>query len=467
VNFKQLVGTVKSWFGGPFNGAQEGQYRPGYGMGELGTWFPIEPGAEGWQRHLSVNRNPAVAAVQSAIGSYVSAMTAMPIGHLKHGTERIASSAFLRWSRSPTSWQTLAEWMAEGERQLLETGNAVALTSRNDRTEIVALTWSQNWSIFTDPITGAVFYALRMPAQFGEFDSAKLVPARDVLHLRINVDGSSDTLRGRSPLVWCAAALATNATLSSFLVSYLSNRASPSYALTTDTVLTVTQMQQLRAAWDEQSKVLKTGGTPVLGSGLKPVMLGVAPGDALLVETFNMSVEDIARAFGLPKSLLGIDETASNAQILVRQWVSLGLGAHVEMWEQALEKVFQMTAEEHVEFNTHALLRLSPNEEASRLKELVVGSILSSDEARAVLSLPAVTGGYGKIPTAQQQQVPLDLLHSIHAAEIDAKNRLSAPAPAPAPALAPAPAPAPTKDADPDVAKALVVSMFDYKRKLA
>jgi HK97 family phage portal protein len=305
-----------------------------------------------------------------------------------------------------------------------------------------------------------------MPTQFGKFDSAVLGPARDVLHLRINVDGSADALRGRSPLVWCAAALATNATLSAFLVHYLSNRASPSYALTTDTILTAEQMRQLRSAWDDQTQLLKSGGTPILGSGLKPVALGVAPGDALLVDTFNMTIEDIARAFGLPKSLLGVDETASNAQTLARQWVNLSLGAHVEMWEQALEKIFQMSADECVEFDTHALLRLSPNEEATRLKELVVGSILSSDEARAVLSLPAVDGGFGKVPTAQQQQVPLDLLHSIHAAEIAAKNRVP-PTPAPAPPALPAPDPAPAKDADSEIAKALVVSMFDYKRKSA
>jgi HK97 family phage portal protein len=258
--------------------------------------------------------------------------------------------------------------------------------------------------------------------------------------------------------------MATNATLSAFLVSYLNNRASPSYALTTDLTLTATQMQQLRTAWDEQSKVLKTGGTPIVGSGLKPVMLGVAPGDSLLVETFNMSIEDIARAFGMPKSLLGIDETASNAQILVRQWVSLNLGGHVEMWEQALEKVFQMETGESVEFDTHALLRLSPNEEATRLKELVTGSVMSSDEARSVLSLPSVPGGYGKIPTAQQQQVPLNLLSELHAADIKSKTT---PAPAPAPTPAPNPEPAPSKEADPDVAKALVISMLDYKRKSA
>lgn len=463
MNFFQ---RVKSWFGGPFNGAQEGGYRgPFSGMGELGGWYPIEAQGDGWQRHLRIDRNVAIAAVQSAIGTYANAMTAMPVGHFNEGgTKKVTSSAFTRFAKAPTYWQTFAEWITEGERTLLETGNAIGYVERNDRTEVVRVVWAKNWSVHVETESGAHFYAVELPEQYGKHNPAQLIPARDILHMRVNVDGRVSSLTGRSPLQWCAAAMATNATLSAFLVSYLNNRASPSYALTTDLTLTATQMQQLRTAWDEQSKVLKTGGTPIVGSGLKPVMLGVAPGDSLLVETFNMSIEDIARAFGMPKSLLGIDETASNAQVLVRQWVSLNLGGHVEMWEQALEKVFQMETGESVEFDTHALLRLSPNEEATRLKELVTGSVMSSDEARSVLSLPSVPGGYGKIPTAQQQQVPLNLLSELHAADIKSKTT---PTPAPAPTPAPNPEPAPPKEADPDVAKALVISMLDYKRKSA
>jgi HK97 family phage portal protein len=454
----KLVQRVKSWFG--LEGSNRGMP---WGFGELGTPFQFYA-EQGFQRNLDLPRNPAIAAVQAAISKYTDALVTMPLGHFDDdGTERIKSSAFTRWTRRPNAWQTLAEWMSEGERALMETGNAVGVINRNDRTEISTITWASYWSAHIDPVSGAVFYAVQMPQQYGEFDSSVLIPARDILHLRINADGRRGPLRGRSPLEWCAAALATNATLSAFLVSYLNNRASPSYALSTEAQLTAEQMRQLRTSWNEQSQALKSGGTPILQNGLKPVMLGTAPGDTLLVETFNLSVEDVARAFGLPKALLGIDETASNASALIREWVSLGLGAHIEMWEQALEKAFEMPTGECVEFDTHALLRMAPHEEAQRLKELVTGGIMAADEARAVLSLSAIEGGYGKMPTMQQQQIPLDLLAELHAADIAAKNK---PAPEPV-AVEPESEPKPEDDKafDDEVARALVIELF--KRKAA
>jgi HK97 family phage portal protein len=458
----KLVQRVKSWFG--LEGSNRGMP---WGFGEYGTPFQFYA-EQGFQRNLDLPRNPAIAAVQAAVSKYADAMVTMPVGHFEgNGTIRVKSSAFTRWSRHPNGWQTLAEFISEGDRTLLESGNAVGYLVRNDRTEIIEIIWAQYWSVHTDPQSGAHFYSIQLPQQYGAWEDSVLVPARDILHIRINVDGRRDALRGRSPLQWCAAALATNAMLSSFLVSYLNNRASPSYALTTDMNLSADQMRQLRESWNAQSQMLKSGGTPILSSGLKPAMLGVAPGDALLIDTFNMSVEDVARAFGLPKALLGIDETASNASALIREWVSLGLGAHVEMWEQALERAFEMPADESVEFDTHALLRMAPHEEATRLKELVIGSIMSSDEARAVLSLPPVKNGFGAIPTAQQQQVPLDLLHEIHAADIANKLKPAPEPAAPAAEPAPQPAPEPQKSADPEISKALVVSLLDRKRKVA
>ena len=436
-----IVARLKSWVG--MEGSDRGMP---YGFDNgFNTGNAFQAIAEGfYQRDLALPTRSAVAAVQAAISKYTDALIAMPLGHLRElptgGYERLKTSAFVRWSRSPTSWQLLAEWLSEGNRSLLETGNAVAYLVRNDRNEVIETPWATNWSVHVDQESGAIFYALQMPKQSGAWDDSRLIPARDVLHLRVNVDGRRDPLRGRSPLQWCASALATSSTLSAFLVSYLNNRASPSYALTTDMTLNAAQMAQLRAAWDEQSRMINSGRTPILGNGLKPVTLGAAPGDALLVETFNLTVEDIARAFSLPKSFLGIDETASNSANLIREWMALGLGSHVELWEQALERVFRLSSDEHIEFDATVLLRLDPQAEASRLKELVTGSILSADEARAVLSLPPVEQGFGTVPMAQQQMIPLNLLAELHAATIDSKT---APPPAPPPAAEPAPPPAP------------------------
>jgi hypothetical protein len=102
------------------------------------------------------------------------------------------------------------------------------------------------------------------------------------------------------------------------------------------------------------------------------------------------------------------------------------------MWEQALMKAFKFAPDEKVEFDPDALLRLDPQAEATRLKDLVTGGIMEVDAARAKIGLPPVEGGYGKVPAMQQQMVGLDLLTQLHAADI--ANKLNPPTPPAAPA---------------------------------
>lgn len=456
-----MLTRIKSWLGGPFNGVQEGSFRGPFSLwGEFGNRFTADPLGEGWQRHLSDRNQIGIAALHAAISAYVHAFILMPMHHRRKmesgGWEPVTTSALSRWIDKPNYFQTMAEFWALGIRQLMDTGNAVAVAARNDRTEVVSTIWVDSYTVTVDEETGAIFYHVSLNGQ----DS--MVPARDILHLRINAP-ASNPLTGRSNTVFCAAALATNSRLSAFLVSYLNNRASPSYALSTDANLSKDQMRQLREAWNEQSQMLASGGTPILANGLKPEMLGVAPGDTLLVDTFNLSVEDISRAFSIPKALLGISETASNAENLYRAWISLGLGSMIELVEQGIEKLFSLPRGEEVNFESDAMLRLDAQAQMDIVSRGVTAGVLSPDEGRAKVGYGPIIGGYGKAPAMQQQMVPLDLLHEIHAADIANKVKASE-----------APAPAQEqheedeeKRVNPDVLKAQIINLRDRLRKSA
>lgn len=454
-----LLMRLKSWIGGPFNGVQEGSWRGPFTLfGEFGNGYTADPLGEGWQRHLSNRNTIGIAALHAAISAYVHAFILMPMHHRRRletgGWEPVTTSALSRWIDKPNYFQTMAEFWSLGIRQLMDTGNAVAVAARNDRTEVVSTIWVDSYTVTVDDETGAIFYHVSLNG------ADSMVPSRDVLHLRINAP-ASNPLTGRSNTVFCAAALATNSRLSQFLVSYLNNRASPSYALSTDANLSKDQMRQLREAWNEQSQLLASGGTPILANGLKPEMLGVAPGDTLLVDTFNLTVEDIARAFSIPKALLGISETASNAENLYRAWISLGLGSIIELVEQSIERLFSLPRGEEVEFDSDAMLRLDAQAQMEMVSKGVVSGLLSPDEGRAKVGYGPVSGGYGKMPTQQQQQVPLDLLHDIHAANIRAKEE-------PAPVVEPEPPPEEEdKGVNPDVLKAQIINLRDRLRKSA
>jgi HK97 family phage portal protein len=326
----------------------------------------------------------------------------------------------------------------------------------NARYEIDTTLIAESYHLTVDPDTREVFYQVA----FSEQSEPMMAPLRNVMHLRLNAT-ARDPFRGVSPIQHCAASLATNGTLSAFLMAYLNNRATPSFAVTTEQNLTREQHAQLKASWDEQTKLLKSGGSPLLSNGLKPVMLGVAPGDELLVDTFNLTVTDIARAFGMPKALLGIDETASNAENLYRAWVSLGLGALVETVEQGLERLFRLPRDERVEFDSDALLRLDSEAQARRVSQLSSSGVLSPDEARAVLGYGPINDDLGAVPYAQQQMVPLTMLTELHAANIAAKLR---PTPTHAPA---AQTEDTTEETPPTVTRAQVVDLIEKRRRRA
>ena len=178
-----LVTRVKSWFG--LDGVNEGHPRgPFYGIGEFGNSFLLGGWEDGFQRNLRVPNGLGVAALHAAVSAYVSAFILMPMHHRRRlesgGWEDVTTSALSRWIEQPNHFQTMAEFWSLGIRLLMEKGNAVAVASRNDRNEVVSTLWVQTYNVMIEPEDGSVFYQVMIN------NEDMLVPARDVLHLRIN-----------------------------------------------------------------------------------------------------------------------------------------------------------------------------------------------------------------------------------------------------------------------------------------
>ena len=97
-------------------------------------------------------------------------------------------------------------------------------------------------------------------------------------------------------------------------------------------------------------------------------------------------------------------------------WLSTGLGFFINHIEVALDKFFALPADEFVEFDAEQLLRVDFIGRVDGLSKATINGIMSPNEARSRLELPAVENGDS--PTVQQQQVPLNLLTQLHAAQI-------------------------------------------------
>jgi HK97 family phage portal protein len=100
----------------------------------------------------------------------------------------------------------------------------------------------------------------------------------------------------------------------------------------------------------------------VLEDGVKAEKWASTAQDSQLHESRNHQTEEIARAFGVPRPLLMMDDTSwgSGIEQLGIFFVAYGLQHWFEIWEDAIENTLlseQERGELEVKFNSHALMR--------------------------------------------------------------------------------------------------------------
>nr|WP_256439113.1 phage portal protein [Rubellimicrobium arenae] len=360
------------------------------------------------------------------------------------GRERVTTSALARILLQPNDYQSWSDLVLNLVWQLYGEGEAFALALRNNRAEISELHLmrtaecralvAEDGSIFYDLCGNEIIERRLMAAGL---DGALVVPARDVLHVRLKTP--RHPLKGESPIMAAALDVAAHNVALQQQIAFFTNRSRPSFVLTTDEKLNPEQTRDLRARWEEQSQGLNEGGTPVLAWGVKPHPIGSSAADAQLSETMKMSEENIALAFRVPLQLFGKGAgQVGSTETLMNMWLSSGLGFCLNHIEQAFDRLFGLKGApyEYLELNTSILLRSNFRERIEGLSRGVISGIYAPDEARDSEDLPAVKGGHGVMPRVQQQVVPLDW-----------HDKQPAPTPTPTPQL---PAPGAEPDEEPD-----------------
>jgi HK97 family phage portal protein len=409
-------------------------------------------GTNWWQRGYTPTGTNGVATLSACVDSYAQTIAAMDVGvfdYAEDGTKtRVMNSAAARTLRNPNGYQTRSDFQLNLINSLLYHGNAYAVARRNDRNEIVELHQlpSRSTQAYVQPDTREIFYGAGDNPLL-ESAPQVLIPAREVLHLRLHTP--DHPLIGVSPVRAAASSIVANGNITNHQARFFERMSRPSGVLSADQTLTASQMLELRKAWEEQSKDMDAGGVPILGSGMKWEPMSITSQDSQLIDAFNMSVMDIARAFRVPLPLVNLYEHASynNVEQLYAQWLSGGLGFLLEHIERALERLFNMPDTRGVNFNADSLLRTDFQARVDGYTKLVQTGVYTVNEARAKFdgSLPVENGD---TPIVQQQMVPLGFTPE--------------PEPAPEP---PAPEPEQQAAADPAVLKALMSERLTELKK--
>lgn len=179
---------------------------------------------------------------------------------------------------------------------------------------------------------------------------------------------------------------------------------------------------RFREGWRQQytGTGANPGGTPILEDGMDYVAAGTSPRDAQSVEWRKLTREEVASAFHIPLTLVGILDhaTYSNVREQHKMLYQDTLGPTLEMIQQELELQllpdFAGTETMYLEFNVDAKLKGNFEDQAQQLSSSVGGPYMTRNEARGRLNMPQIEDGDQLITpmnlgtaTAEAAQLPL------------------------------------------------------------
>jgi HK97 family phage portal protein len=354
--------------------------------------------------------------------------------------------------RKPNGFQNRIQFFAYWLICKLLHGNAYVLKVRDERNMVAKL-------YLLDPrrvkplVTseGDVYYQLS-DDDLSRIHGGVTVPASEIIHDRINC--LWHPLVGVSPIYACAISATQGRRIQTNSAKFFENMSRPSGMLTAPGTIDPVTAARLKDEFQANFGGQNIGKLAVLGDGLKYEPMTIPAEQAQLIDQLKWTVEDVARAFGIPLYKIGAGTmpTNNNVAALNQQYYDDCLQVHIESIEICLDEGLSVPSGTRVEFDLDGLLRMDAVAQIEMLSKGVESGVFTPNEARKQRNLKPLPGG--DTVYLQQQNFSMEAL-----AKRDAKEDPFATAKPPAP---PAPAPEPaTKPPAPKFDAVALAKAFD------
>lgn len=318
----------------------------------------------------------------------------LPLHLIERDTKQKADThpLFRLLHRKPNGWQTPFEFRSLMQQRALVEGDSFALIVRSGTKPIalvpiansrVTVKQRPDWSLeyrITDPSGGQV----------------KTFEQRDIFHLRYGL--SEDGYTGLSLVRQAAEAIGLALQLDRAAGRLFRNGMIVGATLKHPGKLSPEAFERLKASMAAREGADNAHKSLVLEEGMDMKGGGDSAADSQHIEQRKQQIEEIARPFGVPRPLLGVDDTSwgSGIDVLGQFFVRYALGPWFVAWEQAVQRSLMTDAEAdryEVKFNPGALLRGSMKDQADFFAR-ALGSgghqpWMHWDEVRTVMDLPA------------------------------------------------------------------------------
>ena len=420
--------------------------------GKITTLPPTnrEPFSGAWQRGISVPMgdaldHPTFWACVTLIASDIAKCGFFLAAKDKNGILTPAESpSFSPVLRKPNYYQTRLQFYASWSQSLDTRGNFYALKERDGKGSVVAL-----YPLNPDRVrvavspSGDVFYALGQDLLAGVSEASAVVPAREIIHDRINT--FYHPLCGLPPIYAAGSVIARGRQVIENSTKLAARGFQIGGIITSPDVISPENAAKFEEMWQAQyAGPQNAGKIVVLGGGLKyeepPAMTGV---EAQIVEQLGWDDKKICGILHVPAFMVeaGDPPAYNNVDSLLQQYYSQAIQVRAEGMELSLEEGLGTNVgatDYEVEFDKDALLDMDSAAKLERAEKGRKAGILTINEARKIFNLPPVKGG--DTVYLQEQE------HSLAAiAERDAGPDPFGKAKAPAAAAPAAPPPTPPK----------------------
>lgn len=292
--------------------------------------------------------------------------------------------------RRPNSWQTSFEFRQLMQRWALVDGDALARKVMSGN-RIVALQpiRRSKWSVSQTPAGNLVYKIERQDAD------PLTISSGEVFHLRGPV--SDDGFTGLSLVKQAAEAIGLAIQTEQAAARLFRNGMIVGQVLKHPGKLSAEAFERLKASMAEREGAANAHRPMILEEGMATETGGSTGRDAQALEQRAHQIEEIGRAFGVPRPLLGMDDTSwgSGIDVLGQMFVQYGLNPWFEAWQQAIERDLLTESEAmtyQAKFNPAALLRGSMAAQADFFaKALGSGGHapwMAQDEVREAMDMP-------------------------------------------------------------------------------
>lgn len=275
---------------------------------------------------------------------------------------------------------------------LLVSGNSYTRVFRNSNGDVVNL-------LVLDPQTVKVDRSALGRKIFIVDKEDKALTSDDVIHITDLIEPGA--LTGMSRVERLKEALGLSSAMQSFAARFFGQGATTQGIIEFPGNLTPDQAKNLRDGFDSAHRGFRRAHkTGVLSGGATYKQTTVAPDQAQMIESRRFSVEEIARAFNIPLSFMGIPGTQSYASVEQNaiQFVTHTLRPYIEKLEWAYSRLLPVEA--FLKFNVDGLLRGDFNSRISAYATGLQSGFMSVNDVRKLEDLSPAEGG-------DQYRVPL------------------------------------------------------------